>query len=160
VTCNFGSLCGFTFAAIGTNPCHLLLHVGPATILAFRSCNIVSRYGDEADGLLQDVQWYSGTARPAEAPQKRHYEFVITAEGCEGRPDSFFTVRGRVLGFVPLRNRRQELITYLGEAFTEYTVQRVHGLDDIVTKSQIGFGMSEYLDQGNAASADAATAKL
>lgn len=46
-------------------------------------------------------------------------------------------VEGRVRGFIPLRNRRSEQVTHIGEGMTEYT------LDGKI----IGFGLSEYLDQ-------------
>ncbi len=44
---------------------------------------------------------------------------------------------GRVKGFIPLRNRRSEQVTYIGEGMTEYT------LDGAL----VGYGLSEYLDQ-------------
>ena len=125
----------------------MALHLGRDKLIVFTKCSIVSRYGDEADASLQDVQWYAGVTRPVDAPNKRHYEFVITAEQAEGMPGAMLTVHGKVLGFVPLRNRRLDMITYLGEAFTQYTVQRSQGLDGFVTKDQVGFGMSEFLDQ-------------
>ncbi|MFT7220720.1 MAG: hypothetical protein ACI8Z1_002340 [Candidatus Azotimanducaceae bacterium] len=46
-------------------------------------------------------------------------------------------VEGRVRGFIPLRNRRSEQVTHIGEGMTEYT------LDGKI----IGFGLSEYLNQ-------------
>lgn len=46
-------------------------------------------------------------------------------------------VKGEVKGFIPLRNRRSEQITYIGEGMTEYV------LDD----DRTGYGLSEYLDQ-------------
>lgn len=44
---------------------------------------------------------------------------------------------GRVMGYIPLRNRRSGENTYVGEGMTEYT------LDD----GRVGYGLSEYLDQ-------------
>ena len=44
---------------------------------------------------------------------------------------------GRVMGYIPLRNRRSGANTYVGEGMTEYT------LDD----GRVGYGLSEYLDQ-------------
>lgn len=46
-------------------------------------------------------------------------------------------VEGNVKGFIPLRNRRSEQITYIGEGMTEY---RLDG-------QRVGYGLSEYLDQ-------------
>lgn len=42
-----------------------------------------------------------------------------------------------VKGFVPLRNRRSEQVTYIGEGMTEYTLDQ----------DRVGYGLSEYLDQ-------------
>jgi hypothetical protein len=57
-------------------------------------------------------------------------------------PERTWTVTGRVLNLIPLRNRRrhpdgQELVTRISEGLTEWT------LDD----GRIGYGLSEYLDQ-------------
>jgi len=57
-------------------------------------------------------------------------------------PDRTWSVRGRVLRLIPLRNRRQspdgeELVTRISEGLTEWT------LDD----GRVGYGLSEYLDQ-------------
>ena len=46
-------------------------------------------------------------------------------------------VRGRVMNLIPLRNRREELVTRISEGMTEWT------LDD----GRKGYGLSEYLDQ-------------
>jgi hypothetical protein len=53
-----------------------------------------------------------------------------------------WTVTGRVLNLIPLRNRRrapdgQEMVTRISEGLTEWT------LDD----GRVGYGLSEYLDQ-------------
>ena len=44
---------------------------------------------------------------------------------------------GRVLNLIPLRNRRDGLVTRISEGLTEWT------LDD----GRVGHGLSEYLDQ-------------
>lgn len=44
---------------------------------------------------------------------------------------------GEVKGFIPLRNRRSEQVTYIGEGMTEYTLDG----------EQVGYGLSEYLNQ-------------
>ncbi|MBO6558158.1 MAG: hypothetical protein JJ934_13360 [Pseudomonadales bacterium] len=46
-------------------------------------------------------------------------------------------VEGQVKGFVPLRNRRSEQITYIGEGMTEYTLDG----------DRVGYGLSEFLNQ-------------
>ena len=46
-------------------------------------------------------------------------------------------VTGRVLNLIPLRNRRDGLVTRISEGLTEWT------LDD----GRVGYGLSEYLDQ-------------
>jgi hypothetical protein len=45
-------------------------------------------------------------------------------------------VEGKVIGFIPLRNRREGHVTHIGEAMTEYTCL-----------GHTGLGISEYLDQ-------------
>ncbi len=47
-------------------------------------------------------------------------------------------VEGRVKGFIPLRNRRGGALTHIGEGMTEYTLDG----------TRVGYGLSEYLDQG------------
>lgn len=47
------------------------------------------------------------------------------------------TIKGVVKGFIPLRNRRSEQITHIGEGMTEYTLDG----------DRVGYGLSEYLDQ-------------
>jgi hypothetical protein len=47
------------------------------------------------------------------------------------------TVVGTVKGFIPLRNRRSGMETYIGEGMTEY----------VLDGDRLGYGLSEYLDQ-------------
>jgi len=49
------------------------------------------------------------------------------------------TVEGTVKGFIPLRNRRAGMFTHIGEGMTEY----------ILDGKRVGYGLSEYLDQGD-----------
>jgi hypothetical protein len=51
--------------------------------------------------------------------------------------DEEWRVRGRVLNLIPLRNRREGLVTRISEGLTEWTT------DD----GRVGYGLSEYLDQ-------------
>lgn len=45
-------------------------------------------------------------------------------------------VSGRVMGFIPLRNRREGMTTHVGEGMTEFRCG-----------AAVGYGLSEYLDQ-------------
>ena len=51
--------------------------------------------------------------------------------------DKEWKVTGRVLNLIPLRNRREGLVTRISEGMTEWT------MDD----GRTGYGLSEYLDQ-------------
>ncbi len=51
--------------------------------------------------------------------------------------DQSWHVRGRVMNLIPLRNRREGMVTRISEGMTEWT------LDD----GTVGYGLSEYLDQ-------------
>ena len=46
------------------------------------------------------------------------------------------TITGRVTGFIPLRNRRENLETFIGEGMTEWRLG-----------DQVGYGLSEFLRQ-------------
>jgi hypothetical protein len=45
-------------------------------------------------------------------------------------------VTGKVMGFIPLRNRREGMTTHVGEGMTEFRCG-----------DHVGYGLSEYLDQ-------------
>jgi hypothetical protein len=45
-------------------------------------------------------------------------------------------VSGKVMSFIPLRNRREGMVTHVGEGMTEYRCGE-----------HVGYGLSEYLDQ-------------
>jgi hypothetical protein len=45
-------------------------------------------------------------------------------------------VSGKVMSFIPLRNRRNEMTTHVGEGMTEYRCG-----------DAVGYGLAEYLDQ-------------
>jgi hypothetical protein len=65
-----------------------------------------------------------------------HYHRSLSAvlRSREGRE---WKVTGRVLNLIPLRNRRDGMVTRISEGLTEWT------LDD----GRVGYGLSEYLDQ-------------
>ena len=46
-------------------------------------------------------------------------------------------LEGRVMGYIPLRNRRSGKNTHVGEGMTEYTLDG----------ERVGYGLSEYLNQ-------------
>jgi hypothetical protein len=66
----------------------------------------------------------------------RGVDAVLRAEDTEGRAHQW-QVHGDVLNLIPLRNRRDGLVTRISEGLTRWT------LDD----GRVGFGWSEYLDQ-------------
>jgi hypothetical protein len=66
----------------------------------------------------------------------RNVRAVLHAKDDDGSSRSW-EVTGRVLSLIPLRNRREGLVTRISEGMTEWT------LDD----GRIGYGLSEYLDQ-------------
>ena len=46
-------------------------------------------------------------------------------------------MQGEVLNLIPLRNRREGMVTRISEGLTEWTL----------ADGRVGFGLSEYLDQ-------------
>jgi hypothetical protein len=46
-------------------------------------------------------------------------------------------IKGRVMNLIPLRNRREGLVTRISEGMTEWTLE----------DGRVGYGLSEYLDQ-------------
>lgn len=134
---------------IGNKLAGLALHLNDQELVILRKCSILARYVDEADETRFEPKWYTGANRPDHAPHMRHSQFIITAEGAMDpvHANKSLTIQGRVLGFVPLRNRRMEMVTYLGEGYTEYLVQKATGMDGFLNEGDIGYGMSEFLDQ-------------
>jgi hypothetical protein len=51
--------------------------------------------------------------------------------------DDEWRVKGRVMNLIPLRNRREEMVTRISEGMTEWTLE----------DGTVGYGLSEYLDQ-------------
>ena len=51
--------------------------------------------------------------------------------------DDVWKVTGRVMNLIPLRNRRNGLVTRISEGMTEWTL----------SDGRVGYGLSEYLDQ-------------
>ncbi len=69
-----------------------------------------------------------------ESGSRFHTGFTATVTLENGDKHS---IEAEVMGFVPLRNRRSEQVTYIGEGMTRYTLDG----------ERIGYGLSEYLDQ-------------
>jgi hypothetical protein len=64
-------------------------------------------------------------------------EFDQETLRCVARtPDREFEIKGSVMSFIPLRNRREGKVTRIGEGLTEYQWE-----------GKTGYGLSEYLDQ-------------
>jgi len=100
---------------------------------------VISRVGDRRGGMFHkgdqflritdlelDTQYEPGTRFHTGLDAK------VTLENGD-----VHLLRGEVKGFIPLRNRRSEQITYIGEGMTEYTLDN----------DRVGYGLSEYLDQ-------------
>ena len=51
--------------------------------------------------------------------------------------DTQFTVKGEVMNMIPLRNRREGMVTRISEGMTKWTLE----------DGTVGYGLSEYLDQ-------------
>ncbi|MEX0683910.1 MAG: hypothetical protein WD904_03365 [Dehalococcoidia bacterium] len=84
------------------------------------------------DGVLSRITGVSIDSKfDADQPFHRSMKADLTLDGGEK-----VAVEGKVIGFIPLRNRREGLVTHIGEAMTEYTCL-----------GQTGLGISEYLDQ-------------
>ena len=75
-------------------------------------------------------------AGPATTATTQRSKAVLRARG-DGDDPREWRVTGRVLNLIPLRNRRDGLVTRISEGLTEWT------LDD----GRVGYGLSEYLDQ-------------
>ncbi len=69
-------------------------------------------------------------------PYHQSIEAVLRAHSDDETPLEW-QITGKVLNLIPLRNRREGLVTRISEGLTEWT------LDD----GRVGYGLSEYLDQ-------------
>ncbi|MFN3238466.1 MAG: hypothetical protein ACE37D_15595 [Pseudomonadales bacterium] len=80
----------------------------------------------KVDSIQLDTRYESGT--------RFHTGFTADVKLENGDEHK---IEAEVVGFVPLRNRRSEQITYIGEGMTRYTLDG----------ERVGYGLSEYLDQ-------------
>lgn len=172
LTCNFTGRFGLVISAIGDDFRSAVVHVDKDTIVPVGGAvALTTRYADEeAAGLAKegrlgespflDASWFPGVKRPSGVPSKRHHEISVTI-GDLSKDGFQIAMRGEVMHYVPLRNRRAELVTTLGEGFTKYTLTALRfpspvssevaelkkRLEQVCTVGQVGYGMSEYLDQ-------------
>ena len=113
LTCNAGSSDGFMVSIIAGRDGHV------------RRGGVVFENGDYTpiiDASL-DTQW---------TEEKDQETFRCVAR----TPDREIEITGRVMSFIPLRNRREGKVTRIGEGLTEYSWE-----------GKTGYGLSEYLDQ-------------
>lgn len=96
----------------------------------------------QSEGIRGGFVWDGIDMHPCD-----HFEISTTwteagtyHEGIEARlcsDDRDWRVRGEVMNLIPLRNRREDMVTRISEGMTRWT------LDD----GRVGYGLSEYLDQ-------------
>lgn len=92
-------------------------------------------------------KWYDGLNRPKDVLHSHSSFNVSLSNGA----DETVEIEGKVTGFLPLRNRRNNMHTYIGEGMTEYTIKTASGKN--LPKEfrsligVLGMGISEYLDQ-------------
>jgi hypothetical protein len=110
----------------------------------FMGSRIARRHGD---GIRGGFVWDAGALRLCTDFRIHttwegddHYHGTVEADLVTA--DRTWSVRGRVLRLIPLRNRRHDadgadLVTRISEGLTEWT------LDD----GRVGYGLAEYLDQ-------------
>lgn len=101
---------------------------------------------------------WPGVERP-ETVYQNHREFDMTVKAAND--GITLKIRGTVVGFMPLRSRRNGQHTYIGEGMTKFELLEATGLPESVsTQNRVGYGMSEYLDQGLAEVPTTAKARL
>ncbi len=86
----------------------------------------------EGQELIKIEQAIITTEYEPNTKYHRSLRAELTLEGGRQR-----LLEGRVMGFIPLRNRRKGTHTHVGEGMTEYTLDG----------DRVGYGLSEYLDQ-------------
>jgi hypothetical protein len=84
--------------------------------------------GDEIDGI-------ASAKVTAEFEKNGLYHKSVTAQ-IETRGGEHLTITGDVKGFIPLRNRREGMVTHIGEGMTEWRAG-----------DRVGYGLSEFLRQ-------------
>jgi hypothetical protein len=117
LTCNFGPDFGFMGSIVWQDKAKGLLRQGGVVV---------------RDGALTNVTQIAIETRYA-ANGLYHESFTATL-GLES--GEALAIEGTVQSFIPLRNRREGMITHVGEGMTEYRCG-----------DRVGYGLSEYLDQ-------------
>src|SRR5579883_3284696 len=117
LTCNFGPDFGFMASVIWPD----------ADRAQARQSGVVVR-----DGRLTNVREIAIDTRFAD--NGLYHEGFTARLELEG--GETLQVEGTVKSFIPLRNRREGMITHVGEGMTEYR-----------RGERVGYGLSEYLDQ-------------
>jgi hypothetical protein len=115
LTANFGSGFGFMGSRIARKD-------GPGTRGGFVWDGTAMHL---CDGFEISTTWTGGDA----------YHDTIEAVLRSGNQE--WKVTGKVLNLIPLRNRREGLVTRISEGMTEWTLE----------DGRVGYGLSEYLDQ-------------
>lgn len=93
----------------------------------------------EGGGLFhegQDLVRITNTRLTTEYETDTHYHSSLRAE-LELEDGRTRLLEGKVMGYIPLRNRRSGAQTTVGEGMTQYTLDG----------ERVGYGLSEYLDQ-------------
>jgi hypothetical protein len=111
--------------------------------LGFMASRIARR---DSDGVRAGFVWDGESVVPTKATTvatdwagtDRYHEVIRTEfrSALEG-DDRSWTVTGEVLSLIPLRNRRDGMVTRISEGLTRWTT----------SDGRVGYGLSEYLDQ-------------
>jgi hypothetical protein len=120
----------------------LTANVGPD--FGFMGSRIARR---DSDGVRAGFVWEDGRMIPCdgfetstdwvgEDQYHQGIRAVLSASTTDDGPRQW-EITGRVLGLIPLRNRRDGQITRISEGLTEWTL----------ADGRVGYGLSEYLDQ-------------
>jgi hypothetical protein len=100
---------------------------------------VLSVVGDRRGGMFHKGEEFvrvTDIKLSTEYEENTRFHRAFEADVTLGNGDKHL-VNGEVKGFIPLRNRRSEQITYIGEGMTEYTLDG----------ERKGYGLSEFLDQ-------------
>ncbi|MEY2418289.1 MAG: hypothetical protein QOG90_969 [Actinomycetota bacterium] len=115
----------------------LTANFGPK--LGFMASRIARR---ESDGSRAGFLWDGETNKfindvriETDWQGDEQYHRNLTVKLTSG--DKEFTVKGEVMNLIPLRNRREGLVTRISEGMTKWTLE----------DGTVGYGLSEYLDQ-------------
>lgn len=114
ITGNFGDDLGMIIQTYGSGKGSGLFHKGEE-LIRFKSAQLSTEYEPGTNfhkTLRADIELHNGD---------KH------------------VVEGKVMGYIPLRNRRSGTNTHIGEGMTEYTLDG----------ERIGYGLSEYLNQSD-----------